>query len=454
LGPWSQNDSKKWIESEPQSVKVYIETYGCQMNEYDSEIIRAILDEADLESTDAPEEADVVLINTCAVREHAALRVVNRIHEIRRLPNGAKLRLGVVGCMATGLKKELGGNRRLPVDFFAGPDSYRLLPGLIAAPVPERKNRFALELSDFETYAEIYPRRQGGVNAWIAVMRGCNNFCSYCIVPFARGRERSRSPRSVTDEVRRLTGEGYCQVTLLGQNVNSYRYDQHDFASLLREVSRVEGIKRVRFTSPHPKDFPMHLVEVMAEEPGICKHLHLPVQAGSDRILKLMRRTYTRQDYLGLVERIRTAIPGIGLTTDIIVGFPGETSAEFDDTYALLREVEFDAAYIFQYSERPGTLAARKYADDVSGEEKSRRSVLLNALQNGISLKKKSARIGGIERVLVERSGTRKSQLESQGHTDDNHLVILQEGRYAVGELVDVHIHDATAHVLKGRPAE
>jgi len=198
----------------------------------------------------------------------------------------------------------------------------------------------------------------------------------------------------------------------------------------------------------------MHLVEVMAEEPGICKHLHLPVQAGSDRILKLMRRTYTRQDYLGLVERIRTAIPGIGLTTDIIVGFPGETSAEFDDTYALLREVEFDAAYIFQYSERPGTLAARKYADDVSGEEKSRRSVLLNALQNGISLKKKSARIGGTERVLVERSGTRKSQLESQGHTDDNHLVILQEGRYAVGELVDVHIHDATAHVLKGRPAE
>ena len=452
MGPSSQRDKNLWIESEAPGVKVYIETYGCQMNEYDSEIIRAILDEADLESTDAPEQADVVLINTCAVREHAALRVVNRIHEIRRLPNGARLRLGVVGCMATGLKKQLGGNRRLPVDFFAGPDSYRRLPGLITTAAAEKKELYAAELSDFETYADIYPLRRGGVNAWIAVMRGCNNFCSFCIVPFARGRERSRSPRSITDEVRRLAADGFCQVTLLGQNVNSYRYEQHDFAALLREVSRIEGIKRVRFTSPHPKDFPLHLVEVMAEEPGICKHIHLPVQAGSDRILKLMRRTYTRSDFLTLVEKIRALIPGIGLTTDIIVGFPGETPGEFDETFSLLQEVEFDAAYIFQYSERPGTLAARKYADDVSGEEKSRRSVLLNALQNGISLKKKRARIGRIERVLVEQAGTRKSRAESQGHTDDNHLVILQEGNFTVGEMVDVRIHDATAHVLKGRP--
>jgi len=433
-------------------VKVYIETYGCQMNEYDSEIIRAILDEADLENTDTPETADVVLINTCAVREHAAMRVINRIYEIRHLPNGARLRLGVVGCMATGLKKQLGGNHRLPVDFFAGPDSYRSLPGLIAASAAEKKELYAAELSDFETYADIYPLRRGGVNAWIAVMRGCNNFCSFCIVPYARGRERSRSPRSIIDEISRLAAEGFCQVTLLGQNVNSYRHEQHDFAALLREVSRIKGIKRVRFTSPHPKDFPIHLVEVMAAESGICKHIHLPVQAGSDRILKLMRRTYSRRDYLALVEKIRALIPGIGLTTDIIVGFPGETPGEFDETFSLLQEVEFDAAYIFQYSERPGTLAARKFADDVSSEEKSRRSVLLNALQNGISLKKKNARIGRIERVLVEQAGTRKSHAESQGHTDDNHLVILQEGSYTVGELVDVRIHDATAHVLKGRP--
>jgi tRNA-2-methylthio-N6-dimethylallyladenosine synthase len=433
-------------------VKIYIETYGCQMNEYDSEIIRALLDETGLESTQDPAEADVVLINTCAVREHAELRVINRIHEIRRLRKGKPQRLGVVGCMAAGLKKHREESRRLPIDFIVGPDNYRRLPELIAAPAG-KKSRFEVELSDYETYGEIYPRRQGGVNAWLAVMRGCNNFCSFCIVPFARGRERSRSPRSILEEVRRLAGEGYSQVTLLGQNVNSYRYEEHDFAALLEAVSRISGIKRVRFTSPHPKDFPMRLVEVMAAEPKICKHIHLPLQAGNDRILKLMRRTYSSRHYLALVDTIRTRIPDIALTTDIIVGFPGESEHEFDDTVELMRRVEFDSAYIFQYSERPGTLAARKYADDVSAEEKSRRSVLLNALQNEVSLRKNQARIGRIEQVLVEQSGTKKSAQESQGHSDDNRLVILQEDSYRVGDLVKVQIHDATAHVLKGRRA-
>ena len=432
-------------------MKIYIETYGCQMNEYDSEIIRAILESADIEIVHAPVEADVVLINTCAVREHAELRVINRIHEIRRLHTHRPFRLGIVGCMAKGVKKQLEGKRRLPVDFIVGPDNYRRLPELLASPPTKRSGRYEVELSDYETYAGIYPRRQGGVNAWIAVMRGCNNFCSFCIVPYARGRERSRSPQSVIDEVRLLTAEGFSQVTLLGQNVNSYQYKNMDFAALLEAVSRVEGIKRVRFTSPHPKDFPMHLVDVMAAEPTICKHIHLPLQAGSDRILKLMRRTYTSGEYLDLVEAIRARVPAITLTSDIIVGFPGESAAEFDETLEIMRRVEFDSSFIFQYSPRPGTLAARKYADDIPAEEKSRRSVLLNAVQNEISLGKNSARIGAIEEVLVEQRGTKKSPQESQGHTDGNHLVILQEGSYAVGELVKVRILDATAHVLKGK---
>jgi len=431
-------------------LKVYIETYGCQMNEYDSEIIRALLDSAEYEATDDPASADVVLINTCAVREHAELRVINRIHELRRLRSKASQRLGVVGCMAQGLKDRLQANPRLPIDFIAGPDSYRLLPELIAAPA-QKKSRFALELSDYETYADIYPRRMGGVNAWLAVMRGCNNFCSFCVVPFRRGRERSRAPQSIVAEVHRLAAEGFRQVTLLGQNVNSYRHGDSDFAALLQAVSRVDGIERVRFTSPHPKDFPMRLVEVMAAEHKICKHIHLPLQAGSDRILKLMRRTYTSRHFLALVEQIRARIPGIALSTDIIVGFPGESEEEFDETLALMRQVEFDAAFIFQYSERPGTLAARKYPDSVSEEEKSRRSALLNTVQNAISLRKNRARIGQIEHVLVEQSSTKKSAAESQGHSDGNRLVILQEGTFRVGELVPVRIHDATAHVLKGR---
>jgi tRNA-2-methylthio-N6-dimethylallyladenosine synthase len=432
-------------------MKVYIETYGCQMNEYDSEIVRAILDSADLQTTEDPAEADVVLINTCAVREHAVLRVINRIHEIRQMRDGAPLRLGVLGCMAKGLKKQLDASRRLPIDFVVGPDNYRNLPELIAGPIRKKQTRFEVELSDYETYADIYPRRQGGVNAWLAVMRGCNNFCSFCVVPYSRGRERSRSPRSVVDEVRRLVDEGCSQVTLLGQNVNSYKWEQNDFADLLSEVSRVEGVKRVRFTSPHPKDFPLRLLEVMAAGPKICNHIHLPLQAGSDRILKLMRRTYTREHYLELVENMRARIHGIALTTDIIVGFPGETEKEFNDTLELMRRIEFDAAYIFQYSERPGTLAERKYPDDIQEEEKGRRSVLLNALQNEISLQKNSARIGVIEQVLVERIGTKKSTEDSQGHSDGNRLVILQGGGFSLGELVDVRIHDATAHVLKGQ---
>ena len=421
------------------------------MNEYDSEIIRAILDSADFEATDDPAEAEVVLINTCSVREHAALRVINRIHEIRRLRQGLPLRLGVLGCMAMGLKKELEQSRRLPIDFVVGPDNYRRLPELIdAPPAAKKKSRFEVELSDYETYSDIYPRRQGGVNAWLAVMRGCDNFCSYCIVPYSRGRERSRSPQSVVAEVGRLVEEGCSQVTLLGQNVNSYRWQEDDFADLLLAVSRVEGIKRVRFTSPHPKDFPMHLIEAMAAEEKICRHIHLPLQAGNDRILQVMKRTYTSQEYIDLVGRIREKIPGIALSTDIIVGFPGETAAEFDDTAAVMRQVEFDSAYIFQYSERPGTLAAKRYRDDVPEEEKSRRSVELNALQNEISLAKNRARIGTIEKVLVEQTGTKKSAAESQGHSDGNRLVILQEGSFTPGELVDVRIHDATAHVLKG----
>ncbi len=376
--------------------KVYIETFGCQMNEYDTELVRAILTKEKYEFTSSPEDAEIILLNTCSVRENANRKVYGRIHKIRSEKGKERVLIGVLGCMATNFRQDLLKDPNLPIDFVVGPDSYKRLPNLIREVEEEGKKAFDVTLSEFETYSDVYPLREGGVNAWIAVMRGCDNFCTFCVVPYTRGRERSRSPESVLEEIRRLAQEGFRQVTLLGQNVNSYRYEGKDFADLLEMVSKVDGIERIRFTSPHPKDFPERLIEVIAENPKVCKHIHLPLQAGNDRILDLMNRTYTQKEFLELVEKLRDRIPGLVLTTDIIVGFPTETDEEFEDTVKVVREVEFDSAFIFKYSERPKTIAARKYPDDVPEEVKTERIVRLNEIQKEISLKKNRAHIGEV----------------------------------------------------------
>lgn len=431
--------------------KVYLETYGCQMNEYDSELVRAILSEDQYLMVDQEQEADIVMLNTCSVRDNANRKVYARIHALRHGRAGRPVIIGVLGCMATNLRKTLLDDPALNLDLVVGPDSYRHLPALIRQIETTGQKAFNVTLSEFETYSDIYPNRAGGVNAWIAVMRGCNNFCSFCVVPYSRGQKRSRSPESVVAEVERLAQEGFRQVTLLGQNVNSYQYEGQNFANLLEKVSLVSGIERIRFTSPHPKDFPHPLMHVVAENPRVCKHIHLPLQAGNDRILELMNRTYTSRDFLQLVAELRTHYPALVLTTDIIVGFPTETEAEFADTIKIVREIEFDSAFIFKYSERQGTIASRKYPDSVGDAAKTDRIVRLNELQKEISLKKNRAHIGETQEVLIEAEATKKSNQDFQGRNDGNKLVIFPRGAYAKAQFVDVEIADATAHVLKGR---
>ena len=341
--------------------KIFIETYGCQMNEYDSELVRSILQKENYEFVTDEFKADIVMLNTCAIREHAHRKVYGRVHNIRH-KRDTPVMIGILGCMATNLRQDLLEDRSLKIDFIAGPDSYKRLPQLIQEASGEGQKSFDITLSEFETYSDVYPSGEdrdkhsnsSRVNAWIAVMRGCNNFCTFCVVPYTRGRERSRSPENVVEEVRRLAGEGFKQVTLLGQNVNSYRYDDYDFAYLMDEVSKVDGIERIRFTSPHPKDFPDRFLDLMAVNPKICKHVHLPLQAGNNRILDMMNRTYTKEEFLNLVDKIRTKIPNVTLTTDIIVGFPTETDGEFEDTIQVVGKVQFDSAFNFKYSERQG----------------------------------------------------------------------------------------------------
>lgn len=430
--------------------KVFIETYGCQMNEYDTELVKAILKKGDYEFTTAVEEADVVLLNTCSIRENANRKIYGRIHRIQHDRNGNGVKIGILGCMATNFRKQLLDNPRLPIDFISGPDSYKRLPDLIEQTAETGEKGFDVTLSEFETYSDVYPTRESGVNAWIAVMRGCDNFCTFCVVPYTRGRERSRTPESVAAEAQRLASEGFKQVTLLGQNVNSYKHEDKDFAYLLEKVSGVEGIERIRFTSPHPKDFPDSLLKVIVENPKVCKHIHLPLQSGNDRILEAMNRTYTQAEYLTLVDKIRRLNPEMVLTTDIIVGFPTETDQEFEDTCRIMQQVEYDSAFIFKYSERPQTIAKRKFPDDISDERKTERIVRLNELQKEISYQKNLAHIGQIHRVLIEEESTKKSEDDFKGRNDGNKIVIFPKGAFHRGQFVDIKITDATPNVLKG----
>ncbi|VAX35420.1 tRNA-i(6)A37 methylthiotransferase [hydrothermal vent metagenome] len=435
------------------SKKVLIQTFGCQMNEYDTELIRSILMKVGYVFVEDELSADIVMLNTCAVRENAHRKVYGRIHEIRhnrKKKDGGSVMIGILGCMATNLRTDLLEDKNLKIDFIAGPDSYKRLPDLIRPTSAEFENKpFDVTLSEFETYSDIYPSRKNRVNAWIAVMRGCNNFCTFCVVPYTRGRERSRSPENVVEEAKKLADEGFKQITLLGQNVNSYNYEKYDFAYLMEQVSKVNGIERIRFTSPHPKDFPEKFLELMAHNPKICKQIHLPLQSGNSRVLDMMERTYSQKEFLHLVDKIRKYCPTIALSTDIIIGFPTETDEEFEDTYKVMKEVKFDSAYIFKYSERQNTIAARKFPDDVSEESKTERIVRLNVLQKDISLRKNEAHVGEIHNILIEEIDTE----HVRGRTDGNKLVTLPSQNYALGDFVKTKITYGSPYSLKGVPS-
>ncbi|TLY34754.1 MAG: tRNA (N6-isopentenyl adenosine(37)-C2)-methylthiotransferase MiaB [Nitrospirae bacterium] len=431
--------------------QVFIETFGCQMNEYDTEVVRSILKARGYGFTDSADSADVVLLNTCAIREKAHNKVYGHLGLLKPLKEERGLVIGVLGCMAQNLKKDLLASDAL-IDVLVGPDSYRALPDLLEKAAAGRKG-LAVDLSEYETYADIVPDRIEGVTAWIAVMRGCDNFCTFCVVPYTRGRERSRDLISVVREAEALAASGCKQVTLLGQNVNSYRDGVHDFADLLGAVADIRGIERVRFTSPHPKDFPDKLLEAAAGHPKICEHIHLPLQAGNDRILQLMNRTYTRAEYLALVARIRRRCPDIVLTTDIIAGFCSETEAEFAETYDLVEQVGYHSAYIFKYSERKNTIAARKFPDDVPDAVKAERVSRLVELQRGMSLNKNRALIGKTVEVLVEGDGKYADQWKAR--TDGNIVTVFPKTGHSIkpGSLVPVRITDATVTTLYAHPA-
>jgi tRNA-2-methylthio-N6-dimethylallyladenosine synthase len=436
-------------------MKVFLETYGCQMNEYDSELVQSILKPQGYEMARTLEEAEVVLINTCAIRENAHRKIYGRLDLLR--PQKIKMKkekrpfvVGVLGCMAQNLKDTLFEHP--VVNLIVGPDNYRALPGLIEKVVQEGGREIDADLSEYETYSDIAPARVAGVNAWIAVMRGCDNFCSFCVVPYTRGRERSRSAAGILEEVKGLADQGYRQVTLLGQNVNSYRHDGATFADLMLKVADVPGIRRVRFTSPHPKDFPEPLLEAVAGHPNICKHIHLPMQSGSDRVLDLMNRTYTQKEYLELVDKIRRIVPGAALTTDIIVGFPTETEADHLETAKVVAEARFDNAFIFKYSERKGTIASKKYPDDVAAEVKTDRIVRLLDLQRQISLEKNLKKSGTTLEVMIEGAAEKRPNYQI-GKSDGNTTVLFPETGLGPGALVSVEIAEVSSNTLYGSSA-
>ncbi|MDE3256490.1 MAG: tRNA (N6-isopentenyl adenosine(37)-C2)-methylthiotransferase MiaB [Gemmatimonadota bacterium] len=429
--------------------RVFIETYGCQMNVSDTELMMGVLKKAGFRRALALEDADVVLLNTCAIRERAEERVVGRLSQLSRVKRARPdLVLGVSGCMAKHLAEQLLD--RLPyVDLVVGPDSYRRLPELIG----EAAGNPALDvrLDRGEDYLELDPVRQEGTNAWITIMRGCDKFCTFCIVPYVRGRERSVPAGDLLRQVRLAASEGFQEVTLLGQTVNSYHDGESDFADLLKMVARVEGIRRIRFTSPHPSDFSDKLIGTIAEESKICRFIHLPVQSGSDRVLEAMKRTYSSGRYVDLVDRLRSAVPGLCLSTDVIVGFPGEDDSDFESTMALMRHVRYDSAFMFKYSPRKGTVAYREIPDTVPETEKSRRLQAVIAQQTGISGEINRRYVGRMQEVLVE-GDARRGKGQAVGKSDGFKTVVFPRDGIRTNTFVDIRITDATSHTLIGRP--
>ena len=435
--------------------KLYIETYGCQMNVADSEVVAAVMQMAGYSLTDTVDDADAVLLNTCSIRDNAEQKIVNRLQVLssvrRKRPATRPLIVGVIGCMAERAKDDLIDNHG--VDLVAGPDAYLDLPGLFAS-VESGHKAINVELSTTETYRDIIPVRLPGnlVSGFISIMRGCNNFCSYCIVPYTRGRERSRQAESILAELADLRAKGYKEVTLLGQNVNSYRYEAPDgstvtFADLLRMVASSAPDMRVRFTTSHPKDMTDDILHAIADCPNVCHHIHLPVQSGSDKVLKAMNRHYDRAWYLGRIAAIRRIIPDCAITTDMFTGFHDETEDDFQQTLSLMREVGFDAAFMFKYSERPGTLAARHMPDNVPENVKIERLNRMIALQNELSLASHRAEIGRTVEVLVE-GVSRRSREQMVGRTPQNKTVVFPRNGFRVGQIARVRVTDATSATL------
>lgn len=439
------------------SKKVRIETYGCQMNVADSEVVAAMMELAGYETTQNDREAAAILLNTCSIRDNAEQKIYSRLAywNAMRRKTGHNIIIGVIGCMAERLKQELIDNHG--VDLVAGPDAYQDLPNLIAA-AETGQPAINIDLSTTETYRDIVPKRIGGagaVSGFISIMRGCNNFCSYCIVPYTRGRERSREPESILSELADLRSRGFKEVTLLGQNVNSYNFTEKesgkniDFPKLLAMVAEAAPDMRIRFTTSHPKDMSDSTLEVIAAYPNLARHIHLPVQSGSDSVLKNMNRKYTREWYLGRVAAIRRIIPDAGLSTDMFTGFHNESEEDFQQTLSLMREAGFDAAFMFKYSERPGTLASKEMPDNVPEDVKIERLNRMIALQNTLSLESNRKDIGKVFEVLAEGPSKRNPE-EYCGRTSQNKFVVFPKGETGIGDFVKVRITDASSATLHG----
>ncbi len=436
--------------------QVYIETYGCQMNVADSEIVLSLLDSEGYKITSVIEHADMILVNTCSVRENAEQRIYGRLGDFKHLKqHKPNLIVGVLGCMAERLRKKLTAEKARGVgqivDLIVGPDEYRKMPELVRH-AWQGERGIAVQLSRVETYDDIIPLRTEGISAWISVMRGCDKFCTFCVVPFTRGRERSRKLRSVVEEVGTLSSRGFKDVTLLGQNVNSYLDDKNDFADLMKAVAEVDRSIRIRFMTSHPQDMSDKLIETIAAQPNICKFVHLPVQSGSDRILGLMNRSYTSAEYLRLVEKIKTAMPEVTLSTDIISGFPTETEDDHVQTMEMLRKVLYDGAFTFKYSPRENT-PAYGMADDVSDEVKTRRINEVIDVSKRIADRINADMHGKIVEVLVEGE-SKKSPDQYQGRTDGNKMVIFPKGSFSRGDYINVRIDRSNAATLFGTALE
>lgn len=433
--------------------QLFIETYGCQMNVNDSEVVLSILQESGYSLSNELKSASLILINTCSIRDNAEQKIWSRLDYLKSLKrNNKSLKIGILGCMAERLKEQLLENG--VVDIVAGPDSYRELPKLLEG-LESGERQVNTILSQEETYADISPVRmdKNGVSAFISIMRGCNNFCSYCVVPYVRGRERSRDPKTIVAEATTLLKNGYKEITLLGQNVNSYHWidegKEVSFSMLLEMVANIDPSLRVRFSTSHPKDLGESVVDVIASNANICKHIHLPVQSGSNTVLKRMNRKYTREEYLEKVKMILNKIPDCSLSTDIIAGFSGESEEEHQETLSIMREVGYYTAFMFQYSERPDTAAAKRFGDDVPHEVKNRRLNEIIELQNSLSLLSNQKDVGKSFEVLIEGS-SKRSKEELFGRTSQNKVVVFKGEGHKIGEYVTVEIISCSSATLKG----
>ena len=428
--------------------KYYLETFGCQMNVAESEMIEGILQSKGYYPIKRMDSADIILVNTCAIREHAEEKVHSRLGVFSKIKNNKpNVIIGVLGCMAQHLKDDILDSKPY-VDIILGPDSYRKLPKLLERNKVDKKNIVDTQLSRYEVYNNFFPSRNEGINAWVSIMRGCDKFCTFCIVPFTRGRERSRSPNNIIDEVKKAVDEGFVEITLLGQNVNSYTYDNYSFDYLLKNIAEINGVQRLRYTSPHPQDMTDDVLYVMSHYDNICNAVHFPLQAGSNEVLKRMNRSYTKSHFIERAHRIRDILPNCGLSTDIIVGFPGETNSQFEETLNVMKEVKFDSAFTFKYSPRLGT-KAYEYSDQILEIDKQERLDKVIKLQKKHTIFRNKEMIGNIERVLVEKN-SKRSINQWAGRTDSNKWVIFDKENANIKDLVNVSITNAKGISLHG----